>query len=343
MRVSGIVCGFWLVAATVGAQGAVEGSLRLGILAAARGDLRGAEVQLRRALAVLEAADKDGSTQRWVETACALHVLGTLAQDAGRLEEAETFFRRAVSLAETHAGGRSWELAYGMGLLAQLRLLRGDVREAEHLAAGALRLGEKALGPHDPELARILTILADVRMSGRRPEEAEPLLRRADRLVALRGGSPALQLSVAVRRGALQMSLGRYHEAEPILERALELAEDALGSAHPQLSRVILPLAECYRVRNRLRDALALYERALALDETTYGSLHAALLPTLAGLARTAERLQDPRAASLYGRLAAVADSRLAVDDSQRAAYLDLCARFHERREASSARLTHLR
>jgi tetratricopeptide (TPR) repeat protein len=337
MRVFGFLLGLTLATAAL-ARGEAEPAalLQRGLAAASKGDLEGAESALRLALAALDGEGRAQTEAERMQAVWGQNVLASLLQSRGQLEDAERLFRRSVSLTESHSGAQPWELADSLNLLAQLRLDRGDRREAASLASRALKLGEKGLGPRRSELARILNTLAEVRLQEGRIDDADALLRRADRLAELHDGSSALRASVAARRGLLRLATGDFHVAEPLLERSLDLAEAAYGEEHPALARILRPLADCYRLRNRLHDAQAMYERALALDEKTRGPSHADLVPTLTGLALVARRLEDrPRAEALYRRAAVIAHERIAADDPQRAACLRLLADFDSGRVAA--------
>jgi len=62
---------------------------------------------------------------------------------------------------------------------------------------------------------------------------------------------------------------GQYSEATKAAEEALKVAEETLGSDHPQLAAFLNNLAILYQAQGRCSEALPLYERTLAIGEKT--------------------------------------------------------------------------
>ena len=91
-------------------------------------------------------------------------------------------------------------------------------------------------------------------------------------------------------------------------------------------------LAECYRFRNRPREAAAHYERALAFSARLPGGVDVSVLPSLSGLAILAEREGSPgSAARLHARALDLAQGRLTRRDPARAVFVARAAAFYAR------------
>lgn len=178
----------------------------------------------------------------------AANLLGALALGGGRLDEAATWFAKAVRAA-AHVPN------YHNNLGETLRQL-GDVGNAERALREALRIDD-AYGPAWQNLGLVLNRTG-------RPQEAVTALRRAAELL----GETADTLS---NLGAVLSATGAIAEAEPMLRRAHALA--------PTDPEVLMNLANALRQAQRLGEAAELYERAIALDPASapihynYGAL----------------------------------------------------------------------
>jgi len=78
---------------------------------------------------------------------------------------------------------------------------------------------------------------------------------------------------------------GAYAEAEPFLERAMKVAEETLGSEHPDLAAARSSLAHLYRDIGRNVEAEPLFKEALAITEKALGNHHPSFIARLNDLA----------------------------------------------------------
>jgi tetratricopeptide (TPR) repeat protein len=126
----------------------------------------------------------------------------------GRLSDAESYYMKALAIAEKHLprDDERWALGWtGLGLLYKEQ---GRFAEAEPLAAKALEFYQRVRPPDHPHIATALHNLGTLYLLQDRYAEAEPLLKRAQQICQkglpgrpvqpsrATGGSP-----VAVRRG----------------------------------------------------------------------------------------------------------------------------------------------
>ncbi|MDX6750010.1 tetratricopeptide repeat protein [Geminicoccaceae bacterium 1502E] len=147
--------------------------------------------------------------------AAELNNLGEAYRRAGRAEEAEAAFRRAVAI-DQQAQPESPALATSLNNLALVLRGRGRLEEAETLYRRSLELLERQLGPHHPDVARGLSNLAALYM--RRGEAGRAL--------------PVQERAVASAR----RSLGSAHELTRQLETNLAMIREAAaleGGARP--------------------------------------------------------------------------------------------------------------
>jgi tetratricopeptide (TPR) repeat protein len=96
----------------------------------------------------LSAAEEFGSTDPRV--AESLNDLATLVQIRGSYNEAESLFRRAVTIWNQHSGDYRLELAVGLCNLANALRLKEQFAEAERLQLQAIDIERAALPPEDP-------------------------------------------------------------------------------------------------------------------------------------------------------------------------------------------------
>jgi len=199
---------------------------------------------------------------------------------AGKLQEAEAFYRRIIE-----AEPRNADAFYGLGVL------QGDLGRFEE-AAESFR-GVVSLQPDHPGAYRSLGLTL---MELGQPEAAEPSFRQA---LALSPNAAPLHLDLADALAAL----ARWPEAEERYRRALSL-DGKMVLAH-------IGLGNALRQQGELKHAESSYRRALKLDPTA-GRAHAGLGFTFFELGRSQEAEQcyvraialDPSYPTAHGSLA---------------------------------------
>ena len=164
-------------------------------------------------------------------------VTGDMAQVAvgeGRLEDAETLFRRAVALAEEAAGGAHRATGLALNNLGSFLHDVNRSQEAEPIVRRALRIRERTLGPSDPLTAQTLCTLGVIALSQEDMLLAEALLRQS-LTIRERADPPARRSDLAESQVALArllLSTGRAGEAEAILSEASDHCREAFGPMH---------------------------------------------------------------------------------------------------------------
>jgi len=143
--------------------------------------------RLRSAQAVLGEAD--------AETHCALHDLGTLWLDLGRLRDAEPLLRRALRLRRALAAGRAEAgVVATTGALARLQRREGRWEEAEALCRAALAGAAALYGDEHAETVAHRALLGalaeDARAAAAEAARSRSAEQWARRLSARRAGAP---------------------------------------------------------------------------------------------------------------------------------------------------------
>lgn len=86
---------------------------------------------------------------------------------AGKLDEAEPLYRKAVEIGEAVLGPDHPDLATWLNNLATLVKDRGDPAGAEPLQRRAVAIGERVLGPAHPDLgAQMINLASLVNLQG---------------------------------------------------------------------------------------------------------------------------------------------------------------------------------
>ncbi|MCA9712165.1 MAG: tetratricopeptide repeat protein, partial [Myxococcales bacterium] len=104
-------------------------------------------------------------------------------------------------------------------------------------------------------------------------------------LTSVRDGAALARARLGTMLAVVHRATGAYDEARAELERALVITEEALGSEHPSVAKILLDLALTHRAMGAYDQAQALLERALAIDEQTLGPQHPTVAAALANLA----------------------------------------------------------
>lgn len=164
-------------------------------------------------------------------------VTGDMAQVAageGRLEDAETLFRRAVAAAEEATGGAHRATGLALNNLGSFLHDQNRSQEAEPIVRRALRIRERTLGPSDPLTAQTLCTLGVIALSQEDMLLAESLLRQS-LAIRERADPPARRSDLAESQVALArllLSTGRAGEAESLVSEASDHCREAFGPLH---------------------------------------------------------------------------------------------------------------
>ena len=211
--------------------------------------------------------------------------LGAAAFDAGEFGAALRYHRRALELAERHAGV-AW--AAEQRRIARVNLAVDLEKLGEY--GRALRMLREALAESPAHEAAIRTNLAVMYRNLGDPVRAAELLEEAIALLERQGDRAALAAAL-MNLGLVQhRGLDDPRSAEATLRRSLAAA-NAAGSV-PERIRARILLADLLRDQGRLPEALREYERARA-EGATAGAREA-IWTALAGMARTALLSGDP-------------------------------------------------
>ncbi|ORY02205.1 hypothetical protein BCR34DRAFT_493307 [Clohesyomyces aquaticus] len=218
----------------------------------------------------------------------AIHLLGLLYADQGKLGEAEQMYERALRGYEEALGPTHTSTLDTVNNLGNLYADQGKLGEAEQMYERALRGKEEALGPTHTSTLDTVNNLGNLYKNQGKLGEAEQMYERA-----LRGKEEAVgpthtsTLQTVNNLGILyknQGKLGKLGEAEQMYERALRGKEEALGPTHTSTLDTVNNLGNLYKNQGKLGEAEQMYERALRGKEEALGPTHTSTLDTVNNL-----------------------------------------------------------
>eukprot|EP00752_Nemacystus_decipiens_P003122 g2891.t1 len=236
---------------------------------------------------------------------------GVCAKAAGRMEDAEEWFRKALTAQETGGLTASYQAVFVLVELGLCSQKAGRVKEAEACYERALEIEEAQLGPDDLQVAVTRRDLGRCLWEAGRPGDAEPLLRRALEIKEAKLGLDDIQVAYTLHElGACMLDAGKYGEAEPLLRRSLEIKEAKLGFNDPQVAYALHQLGVCVRASEKYGEAEALFRRALGIKEAKLG-------PDDVGVAVALHQLGVcMRASGKYGEAEALLRRSLEIEEA---------------------------
>ncbi len=252
-----------------------------GFIALGRGDLAGAEEELRAAQALhAPLSDDQGILAATIHDA-----LSNVASDRGDYDLALVESRRARELREALFGPDHPEVATTRNNLARALIGLGALDEAEVELRGVLAIREAALGSAHPMVGNSLTNLANL-ADLRHDFAASVAANRRALAIAEATYGPEHPNTATIHNnlGRALMRGGDLDGGEVHLRRTLELSEAIFGAEHHEVAFGLTGLGEIAVRRGDFTGAQALHRRALAVREAGLGREHPYVVYSLAGL-----------------------------------------------------------
>ncbi|KAA6408178.1 MAG: Kinesin light chain [Lasallia pustulata] len=215
----------------------------------------------------------------------AVHNLGNLYADQGKMAEAEAMYRRALEGKEKAWGPEHTSTMDTVNNLGVLYKDQGKMAEAEAMYRRALECREKAWGPKHTSTLDTVNNLGILYADQGKMAEAEAMYRRA-----LKGYEKAWgpeytsTLDTVNNLGILYADQGKMAEAEAMYRRALEGKEKAWGPEHTSTLDTVNNLGNLYKNQGKMAEAEATYRRALEGYEKAWGPKHTSTLDTVNNL-----------------------------------------------------------
>ncbi|PQE09025.1 Kinesin light chain protein [Rutstroemia sp. NJR-2017a BBW] len=215
----------------------------------------------------------------------AIHLLGDLYANQGKLDEAEKMYQRALEGNEKALGTDHTSTLNTVNNLGSLYANQGKLDEAEKMYQQALKGEGKALGADHISTLSTVNNLGILYADQGKLDEAEKMYQRA-----LEGKGKALgadhisTLSTVNNLGILYANQGKLDEAEKMYQRALLGTEKALGADHTSTLDIVNNLGLLYANQGKLDEAEKMYQQALEGNEKALGTDHTSTLSTVNNL-----------------------------------------------------------
>eukprot|EP00752_Nemacystus_decipiens_P012587 g11147.t1 len=250
-----------------------------------------------------------------LDVALTLYGLGVCASRAGRMEEAERFYRRALTIQEDKLGVDNPDVATTLDRLGECVSHVGRMEEAERFYRRAVTIREEKLGVDHPDVALTLQGLGACASEAGRTEEAERYYRRA---LAIREKLGVDDPNVAFtlnNLGSCELKTGRTEEAERYYRRALIILEEKLGVDHSDVALTLNNLGSCVLTTGRTEEAEMFYRRVLTIQEEKLEVDHPDVALTLNNLGVCASKTgRTEEAEKFFRRALTIREKKLRVD-----------------------------
>ena len=221
-------------------------------------ELDGAERTYERLLSWLQ--DQPPTAWTFANLAVFFHRLGMIAQQRGRLDEAENWYRQSLAIEEERGNIPGMAVSYHwLGISAQNR---GRLDEADHWYRRALKIFEELRSR--PNMADTYHQLGSTAHLRGRLDEADNWYRRALTIFEELRNRPDMATSYH-DLGSLAQGRGRLDEADHWYRRSLAIREE-LGD-QPGMAGTYHHLGISAQYRGRLEEAEDWHRRAVTIRE----------------------------------------------------------------------------
>jgi tetratricopeptide (TPR) repeat protein len=235
---------------------------RLANLERISGDFTAAEARLVSVLDRAAAVFGEGCLQ----VASAANALGILYKYAGRFDEADAAYRRAMAAVDGAGGADPLTRACLLHNLGGLAHSRGRPQEGIPAAEAGLALRVEALGELHPDTGRDLNALGALYELADRVEDAADAYDQALAVFEACYGPDHFEVAmVCANQAVLVAGQGDGVEAERLGHRALTIFEELLGPDDAEVALTLLNLGVAVASQERLDEALTLVTRAEAI------------------------------------------------------------------------------
>jgi serine/threonine-protein kinase len=221
-----------------------------------------------------------------------LQTLGGIAQNLGRLDQAETLLTRALELRRTAFGADHPDVARSMVASGQLASARGKYDDAEKEIRDGLAMLRRHLPKDDPEVARAISALGRVlENAGRYPDG----IRELTEAVRLQSRRPGLEADLSASTTELAncyFYTGQYGQADALNQQVLAIDRRLYGPRHPHVADDLINLGAVQFEEGNYSKAEPWNREALEIMTAWYGPDHPETASAQTILARTLLRLE---------------------------------------------------
>ncbi|MGA5505053.1 tetratricopeptide repeat protein [Streptomyces umbrinus] len=222
------------------------------------GQLDRAELTYREILFALQL--QPAASQQRGHVATTYHQLGRVAQERGRLDDAENWYRKSLTIKEELGNRPGMATTYHQ--LGSVALLRGQLDDAENWYRKSLIIKD-ALGDR-PGMATTYHELGNIAYLRGRLDHAEDWYRQSLTINEDLGNRPSMA-GTYHELGSVAQERGRLNDAEDWYRQSLTINED-LGN-RPSMASTYHQLGRVAQERGRLNDAEDWYRQSLTIED----------------------------------------------------------------------------
>lgn len=192
-----------------------------------------------------------------IELVAPLRNFGGALQEAGRYDEAEVVFDRALALAR-QLGDQHPAVASALHAKGLLATQTGESAQAHAWAEEELAIYRATFGDDHPHTARGLVSLATTTEATGHSDDALPLLLQADAIYEKTDPEHRLDRVAGFTQliGVLT-SLGRADEAATYAEKSVRIRREVLPPSHPHIAWGLVNLGQARTKQGRYADAVS--------------------------------------------------------------------------------------
>ena len=220
-----------------------------------------------------------------------LQTLGGIAQNLGRLEQAEELLDRALQLRRGVFGQDHPEVARSLVASGQLASARGKYDLAEQQIGAGLKMLRRHRPDEDPEVARALAALGRVHENAGKYPDAIRELEEAVRLQSRRPDTLADLSQSLTELANCYFYTAQYPQADALNQRALAIDRRLYGPRHPHVADDLINLGAVQFEGGHYVEAERWNREALEIMRGWYGPDHPETASAQTILARSLVKL----------------------------------------------------
>ena len=212
--------------------------------------------------------------------------LGTLYQELGSFDRADTLLQRALEQRRQLHGPDHPEVARSLVALGLLRVDQAELEEAERFIREGLETSRRSLLPDHPEVITATTALASALIAQGSYDNAIETLQETVRRLAARGQA-TVELSESINHLAnAHFYNGNYATSDSLNRLMMAIDRELYGPRHPSVADALINLAASRSQLGHYEEAEQLYRQALEIVLGYHGPSHYDTASSMYGLAQ---------------------------------------------------------
>jgi serine/threonine protein kinase/tetratricopeptide (TPR) repeat protein len=266
--------------------------------------------------------------------------LGTIYDQLGKFDQADSLLRSAVDRRKTLFGADSTEVAESLVALGQLRSDQAQYDEAEQFIRQGLDMTKRHLPPTHARVGRAIYALGEVLVNEGKYDQGIQILNDAVQIQSAPGGVPADLAETLTELANAQFYAGHLDVSNSLNLRVVAMDRQLYGERHPNVAEDLINLGAIQTEWGNYATTERYYRQALDIIQGFYGKDHpeTASVMTLLGrslnnqgrfnesadMLREALGIQErvygqvhPRVASALGELGKVALQQGKLDEAE--------------------------